>query len=87
MWRTGRRRFGVGRRRWAARFDSNVTRVPPKTSDGCRHRASLVYPSFEITRAAYNVEVSFIRFDLDLSNTASLLARWRCARPEPRIEA
>ena len=64
--------------RWAGDLDNSVTRVVAEDLSRALGTDRIsTYPSFEISRADYLVEVTVVRFDLDSQNTAFLNARWQ----------
>lgn len=64
--------------RWAGDLDNSVSRVLSEDLSRALGTDRIsTYPSFEISRADYLVEVTVVRFDLDTQNTAFLNARWQ----------
>jgi len=64
--------------RWAGGLEGGVVRVLAENLArfvGTDRIA--VYPSLEIVRADYMIEINVVRFDLDAQNTATLQARWQ----------
>jgi len=64
--------------RWAGALESNVGRTLAENlvrQLGTDRVWS--YPSYEITRTQYVVDVTFVRFELDAGGAADLVARWQ----------
>ncbi len=63
--------------RWAGAFETNVSRALAENLARVLGTERIwAYPSYEISRTAYLVNVTFVRFELDDDNTAHLTARW-----------
>ena len=63
--------------RWAGTLDSNIKRVMAENlARQIGTDRIWVYPSLEITRTDYTIDITVVRFDLDTQNNALLNARW-----------
>ena len=63
--------------RWAGAFETNVSRALAENLARVLGTERVwAYPSYEISRTAYLVNVTFVRFELDDDNTTHLIARW-----------
>jgi uncharacterized lipoprotein YmbA len=64
--------------RWAGSLEANISRVLGENLSALLGTERIwSYPSYEVTRADYLIEIDFSRFDLDEHNAANVTARWQ----------